>query len=101
MVSAQVFDIHQFSHPLPMNVSSALVSIAKVAFFEIKPVHFKGISHCPFFRGNVFVCFCPRRRLVAAAVPTLRSLDITANAQHGDDWMEVLGWHRGTPPTNG
>lgn len=31
------------------------------------------------------------RRLVAAAVPTLRSLDVTANAQHGDDWMEALG----------
>eukprot|EP00435_Cladocopium_sp_Y103_P050687 s1213_g15.t1 len=34
------------------------------------------------------------RRLVAAAVlsATLRSLDVTANAQHGeDDWMEALG----------
>ena len=34
-----------------------------------------------------------RRRLAAAAAnsPSLRALDVTANAQHGDDWMEVLG----------
>jgi len=33
------------------------------------------------------------RRLAAAAAnsPSLRALDVTANAQHGDDWMEVLG----------
>ena len=58
-------------------------------------------SHFPF---SITGRFLSRRRLVAAAVlsATLRSLDVTANAQHGEhDWMEVLVRMASGYPTNG
>ena len=75
--------------------------IAKVAFFEIKPVHFKGISHCPFFVGMFLYVSVPGAAWLQLQCPPYvpwTSQRMPSMAMTG--W-EVLGWHRGTPPTNG